>query len=81
MKNVCPPMSRTVFRKNKQLRQTNASMSIWFCNYAKPKICDFSIISVRLQDLENQYRKEKEEADQLLEQHRLVRFTHIKSLY
>ncbi|TUY72729.1 Kinesin-like protein KIF1C [Bagarius yarrelli] len=26
----------------------------------------------RLQDLENQYRKEKEEADQLLEQHRLV---------
>src|SRR4029434_72069 len=28
--------------------------------------------SIRLQDLENQYRKEKEEADQLLEQQRLV---------
>lgn len=27
----------------------------------------------RLQDLENQYRKEKEEADLLLEQQRLVR--------
>lgn len=29
--------------------------------------------SLRLQDLENQYRKEKEEADQILEQQRLVR--------
>lgn len=29
-------------------------------------------VFLRLQDLENQYRKEKEEADQLLEQQRLV---------
>lgn len=34
----------------------------------------FSFLSdPRLQDLENQYRKEKEEADLLLEQQRLVR--------
>lgn len=32
-----------------------------------PCICD-----LRLQDMEVQYRKEKEEADLLLEQHRLV---------
>lgn len=32
-----------------------------------------SLPNSRLQDLENQYRKEKEEADLLLEQQRLVR--------
>lgn len=32
-----------------------------------------SLLNPRLQDLENQYRKEKEEADLLLEQQRLVR--------
>ena len=31
------------------------------------------LMCVRLQDVETQYRKEKEEADLLLEQHRLVR--------
>lgn len=33
----------------------------------------FPLSDPRLQDLENQYRKEKEEADLLLEQQRLVR--------
>lgn len=35
--------------------------------YACVRVCEF-----RLQDMEIQYRKEKEEADLLLEQHRLV---------
>lgn len=35
----------------------------------------FNACALRLQDMEIQYRKEKEEADLLLEQHRLVRFT------
>lgn len=35
-------------------------------------MCTFSL-SPRLQDVETQYRKEKEDADLLLEQHRLVR--------
>lgn len=32
-------------------------------------------VCCRLQDVETQYRKEKEEADLLLEQHRLVSFS------
>uniref|UniRef100_A0A7N8XV84 Kinesin family member 1C n=1 Tax=Mastacembelus armatus TaxID=205130 RepID=A0A7N8XV84_9TELE len=50
-------------------------------NYAQRELLEKQGIDIklemekRLQDMETQYRKEKEEADQLLEQHRLVRFS------
>lgn len=42
------------------------------CSSRDPHSFSFPLSDPRLQDLENQYRKEKEEADLLLEQQRLV---------
>ena len=43
-----------------------------FLQFNEHKI-SLTCVCYRLQDMETQYRKEKEEADLLLEQHRLVR--------